>query len=275
MGILVNVPNRGRRKTGNNAITQLYVDNVNGSDNNSGLFQAEAFQKIQTAIEYAALDLDLQGNSLLIRVAQTGIPYTEALALYPHNGYVIVIYGNSIEPGDVVIDPQGTNVAITAYEVVGHYEIRNLKLQNSNNLDYYWDVVDVIESSITLSGVVWGENIDGIQLWATQNASVSIINSSNIIGDAWTHIDLSRNSVCNYNCQLTLEGSRTFDRFATLNTHSTLIFNTPPLVGSASGTRAYVGTNCTLATSTGNQNFIPGNQPAIVAPSGVIGGIFS
>jgi hypothetical protein len=273
MGINVKLP-RGRRKTGNNAITQLYVNNVTGSDSNTGLTDNESLKSIQEAIYFAANDLDLQGNSLLIRVANTGVPYTEALALYPHNGYVIVIYGNSIEPGDVVIDPQGTGVAITADKVVGHYEIRNLKLQNSNNLDDYWDIVDVIDSSITLSDVVWGENIDGIQLWATQNASVSIMNNSNIIGDAWTHIDLSRNSVCNYNCQLTLEGSRTFDRFATLYTHSTLIFNTPPLVGSASGTKAYVGTNCTLATSTGNQNFIPGNQPAIVEPSGVIGGIF-
>lgn len=128
----------------------FYVDNVNGSATNDGLAPGaggaiNSFINIQTL---AQQNLDPQGGSVSIQVAQTGVNYTETLTWFGGGGSYF-LYSIAGAPGQTVVI-SGSH-AVKDYAAVGFNNITFTPTQGNTSITVdQCGIVDV-NSTVTFS----------------------------------------------------------------------------------------------------------------------------
>ncbi len=255
------------------ADTTIYVDPVNGNDNNDGLVAGSggAFLTRQEAWDAAANRIDLHGHNLIIQHAAG--TYTDTLVTdgnVPVGGHII-LQGDTTTPDNVVISPAGTANGIQV-DTPLCTAIKGFKFQSttSSGIAVYAHEGGCAVINGPVDFGVWpGTHI------AANHAYILITSSYTISGPTATHLSSSFGGDIEYigGTTVTITGTPLLGTFASALDAGTVSAGSITFSGSASSTTSQYNAqlNGIIDTHTGSPaNYFPGGTAGTTATGGQV-----
>lgn len=260
------LPNRGRRRTRFYNLTQLYVNKTTGNNNNPGIDAASPLQTIQAAIDRVCNDLDCQNADIVINVAASATSYNEQLVLKNHTANSVDIVGNTSDPEQVILDPEGAGACIFADQIFSRWHLWGMALQNSSNVAGN-NCLEIRQTDkLTLYDMAFGDCGEAYHIAAYNRSFIRLENTTKISGSASQHLDiLSQSQVRYFSTSLELAAGTTFTgSFLGVYRQSMIDFRPDAITGTAMGDRGYVGGLSGLYTANGDWTDVPGDSGGTV-----------
>lgn len=197
--LLAAIQKLGRIKLSAN--TTFYVNASTGSDSNNGLSSGTAWATIQHAYNVIANGYDLGGFAATIQLADGTYPAgliasesipgnTASVFSFPFVKSGIVINGNSVTPGNVIVSVTGGNV--DAIQCIGgaHIHVQNLQVQaaSGNGLSVIGD------SALSFSNIIFG-TCGNDHCYVDTAAFLGCAGNYSISGNAQNHIFGKRSGI--------------------------------------------------------------------------------
>ncbi|AXS39970.1 DUF2793 domain-containing protein [Breoghania sp. L-A4] len=243
-----------------------HVDAGAGSDGNDGLAPGSAFATIQKAVNTVSR-LDLGGYVATIAIADGS--YAENVVLKSVLGGAVVVTGNEVDPGNVLIAPAaGTAIAASNITAEAYY-LRGLRIVGGGiTCALYNNSTKVIIRNLDFGAIAAGGSnrhiyLDGFGMLDTDgNYSIS--------GSAGAHWFADGRSVIRVvGRTITITGAPDFsNRFAMATAFGYIWCNSNTFAGSATGSRYFSTGRSYIVTGGAGAAYLPGDAAGAILLDG-------
>lgn len=271
----------GRSRWALTGTTTLFVDVVNGNDNNDGLAAStgNAVKTItQAVITIAANQLDLAGNNLIVQLADgtytSGLHFPGPL-MGAFGNASLVIQGNAGTPSNVIVtDTDNVNggIAIAMFQGA-RCELKNMKLQggalgSDGGLFVETGAVCRLEG-----GIIFGLCAAGAHMHFTNGGTIIADSGYSISGNALYHVQSFQGGLFSVQSQtINFTANVAFTAFVLAQEMSSCNFGNATInlnANTVTGKRYQADNLSLIDTFSGGANFLPGNSAGSVSNGGV------
>ena len=253
------------------AANRTYYVATTGSDTNNGLSDSTPFLTIQKAVNVIAADLDLNGYTATVQVADG--TYTGAVTLKNVAGFStagdVIIQGNSSTPTNVVVSITG-GTCFSATDLATAWRLKDMQLTTTGAGT---QCIHAIRSHVEFSGLDFGA-VGQSHLTSQRQAAIEATGNYTISGGGLGHATATEQGfIILINRTVTISNtpafSGAFARCPATGGGSVIRAGNMTFSGTgATGSRYTVALNSVIDTAGGGATYFPGNAVGTAVTGG-------